>query len=143
MPRPLAGIPGGFAPPVPNQIITITAAAQDSPLRVSSAVRPDGARTLQDAYAPKLIPTSDAHTTSLIEELADILQGIPDKAPPGIPDFYGFDTAIVFEGQGWRWSNKIDKSCTGSGGGNFATDEQKAKFKRVIKIVKELEKKEA
>ena len=137
-----AGIAGGFAPPRPSEIVTITGLPSQNLLNITSAVRPKGTPTLQDAV-PKSISAQDAHTAALVSELRDILQSIPTEFPPGSEDIYGLDTSIAFGSDDFMWQNGGPQGCGGGESSVKPTDEQKAKFKRAVEIVKELQAKDA
>ncbi|KAJ7594122.1 hypothetical protein C8J56DRAFT_1012477 [Mycena floridula] len=133
------GITGGFAPPRPSEIHSITRTQGSDTVSVESAVRPDGTPQLQSA-GPRSFKSEDH--TSLIEELHDILKSIPTESPPGSEDIYGMDTSIFWGSEDLQWCNGGPQGC---GGGNSmvkATDEDKVKFKRAVEIVETLVKTE-
>ncbi|KAH9932007.1 uncharacterized protein BXZ73DRAFT_89963 [Epithele typhae] len=136
------GIAGGFAPPTPSAIVTITGIPAQNLLNITSAVRADGSPSLQDA-APKSISAQDAGTAALVTELRDILQSLPMEFPPGSQDIYGLDTSIAFGSDDFMWCNGGPQGCGGGVSDVQATDEQKAKFKRAVEIVKQLQTKDA
>ena len=136
------GITGGFAPPRPSAIVTITGLPTQNLLNITSAVRPDGTPSLQDAV-PKSISAQDEHTVTLVNELRSILQSIPTESPPGSEDIYGMDTSIAFGCDDFMWQNGGPQGCGQGESSVKPTDEQKAKFKRAVEIVKELQAKDA
>ncbi|KAM5539792.1 hypothetical protein V8D89_006605 [Ganoderma adspersum] len=136
------GITGGFAPPTPNEIITITGIPTQNLLNITSAVRPKGTPSLQDAL-PKSISASNEHTVELVSELRTILGSIPTESPPGSEDIYGLDTSIAFGTEGFEWINGGPQGCGHGESSVQATAEDKAKFKRAVAIVKELQAKDA
>ncbi|PIL29388.1 hypothetical protein GSI_09440 [Ganoderma sinense ZZ0214-1] len=136
------GIIGGFAPPTPNEIVTITGIPTQNLLNITSAVRPKGTRSLQDAL-PKSISASDEHTVALVTELRTILGSIPTESPPGSEDIYGLDTSIAFGMEGFEWINGGPQGCSHGKSWVQPTEEDKAKFKRAVAIVKELQAKNA
>ena len=132
----VAGITGGFAPPTPSAIFTITGTPTTN-LTVTSAIRPDGTPTLQDAL-PKTLSASDPATTALIDELHTILKEIPTESPPGSEDIYGLDTGIAFGSDDLMWMNGGPAGCGGGKSTVQASEEDKKKFKRAVDIVEKL-----
>jgi len=135
-----AGIRGGFAPPSPNFIHTITLPLNSDSLTIASAVRPDGTPSLQD-IAPKFVKVKD--TESLVDELYGILKELPTESPPGSEDIYGLDTSIAWGSDDLLWMNGAPDGCGGGTSSIQATEEQKAKFRRAVQIVTTLVEKEA
>ncbi|KAI0824478.1 hypothetical protein BC628DRAFT_1322187 [Trametes gibbosa] len=136
------GITGGFAPPTPNAIVTITGIPAQNLLNITSAVRPMGTPSLQDAL-PKSISAADAHTAQLVAELKSILGTIPTESPPGSQDIYGLDTSIAFGSDDLVWQNGGPQGCGQGVSEVQPTPDDKAKFKRAIEIVQELQAKDA
>ncbi|KAF7343131.1 hypothetical protein MVEN_01743500 [Mycena venus] len=134
------GIKGGFAPPTPNAVYTLTQVAGQSSLAITAAVRESGTPSLQEA-APKSLGDGDA--SALVDELYGILKTIPMEDPKGSEDIYGLDTSIMWGSEDLEWMNGGPQGC-GSGTSMVQpTDEDKAKFKRAVEIVEELVKKAA
>jgi hypothetical protein len=131
------GIVGGFAPPTPNAIYTITQPLNKTELLIRSATRTDGTPGLQDAV-PKSISSDDDHTASLVDELHRILMAIPTEEPQGSEDIYGLDTSIAWFSNDLEWINGGPQGCSGGVSTVQPTQEDKAKFKRAIDIVHEL-----
>ncbi|KAG6906391.1 hypothetical protein DXG01_014157 [Tephrocybe rancida] len=129
------GIVGGFAPPTPDAIHTITKASGNPSLIVASAIRPEGTRNLQDA-APKSLSAGDHDV--LIDELHKILKELPTEQPPGSEDIYGLNTSIAWGSDDLEWRNGGPAGC--GGGQSFVqpTQEQKEKFKRAVEIIQGL-----
>lgn len=136
------GITGGFAPPTPSQIVTITGIPTQNLLNITAAVRPKGTPTLQDAV-PKSISAQNDHTAALVTELRSILQDLPTEFPPGSEDIYGLDTSIAFGCDDFMWQNGGPQGCGGGTSSVHPTEEQKTKFKRAVEIVKEIQAKDA
>ena len=136
------GIAGGFAPPTPDAIHTFTLAKDAKQLQVTSAIRPDGSPSLQDAL-PKTLDAEHDETKALIQELHDILKDLPTEQPPGSEDIYGLDTSIAWGSDDLEWVNGGPQGC--GGGTSFVqpTAEQKLKFKRAVEIATELSAKAA
>ncbi|KZT42381.1 hypothetical protein SISSUDRAFT_980348 [Sistotremastrum suecicum HHB10207 ss-3] len=130
------GIAGGFAPPTPSAVHTITTSPeQGGLLTVENLVRADGTPELV-AGAPKKI--SAAPCSALIDELEGILKVLPKEYPPGSQDIYGEDTSIAWGSQDLEWWNGGPQGCGGGYSEVQASDEDKQKFKRAIAIVEEL-----
>ncbi|KDR74839.1 hypothetical protein GALMADRAFT_249744 [Galerina marginata CBS 339.88] len=132
-----SGITGGFAPPTPNAIHTITMPLNSESLTIASAIRPSGTPSLQD-IAPKFISVKKDDTSALVDELHGILKELPTEVPPGSEDIYGLDTSIAWGSDDLMWCNGGPQGCGGGTSSVQATAEQKAKFKRAVDIVNEL-----
>ena len=115
----------------------MTGTPQRADLQITSAVRIDGTPSLQDAV-PKSLSASDPKTVALVDELYGILKTLPVESPPGSEDIYGLDTSIAWGSEDLQWCNGGPSGC--GGGESFVkpTEEEKAKFKRAVEIVKEL-----
>ena len=122
--------------------MTITGIPTQNLLNITSAVRPKGTPSLQDAV-PKSISASNEHTVELLSELRTILSSIPTESPPGSEDIYGLDTSIAFGSEDLVWMNGGPQGCGHGESSVKATEEDKVKFKRAIAIVKELQTKDA
>ncbi|KAJ6587862.1 hypothetical protein B0H19DRAFT_1225911 [Mycena capillaripes] len=133
------GITGGFAPPTPNAVYTVTQSPTEAKLAITAAVRPSGTPSLQDA-GPKSL-SSDDTTKALVDELHGILKAIPMEDPKGSEDIYGMDTSIAWGSDDLEWYNGGPQGCGGGNSTVKATEEDKAKFKRAVEIVDELVKK--
>lgn len=135
----LIGITGGFAPPTPSAIHTLTKSAPQTHLLIASAVRPDGTPVLQSA-APKALSftDTDADSQKLVDELHDILKTLPTEQPPGSEDIYGLDTSIAWGSDDLMWMNGGPQGCGGGTSSVQASNEEKAKFRRAVDIVNEL-----
>ncbi|KAG7451626.1 uncharacterized protein BT62DRAFT_927357 [Guyanagaster necrorhizus] len=130
------GITGGFAPPTPSAIFTLTRPLNHDQLNITSAIREIGTPSLADA-APKSIQHDD-ETDALVDELHGILKEIPRESPPGSEDIYGMDLSIAWGSQDLMWQNGGPSGCSGGKSSVQATDEDKAKFKRAVEIVEKL-----
>jgi len=130
------GITGGFAPPTPNLIHTFTQPLNSDTFTIATAIRPTGTPELQD-FGNKFISKTD-ETSKLVEELHGILKELPTEVPPGSQDIYGLDTSIAWGSDDLEWMNGGPQGCGGGVSEVQATEEQKAKFKRAVEIVKEL-----
>ncbi|KAF5377861.1 hypothetical protein D9615_006742 [Tricholomella constricta] len=131
------GIVGGFAPPTPDAIYTVTKAASHPSLLIAAALRPSGTRTLQEA-APKSLAADNSAASTLVEELYQILKDLPTELPPGSEDIYGLDTSIAWGSEDLQWSNGGPRGCGGGKSEVQPTEEQKGKFRRAVEIVHEL-----
>ncbi|EIN14219.1 hypothetical protein PUNSTDRAFT_59646, partial [Punctularia strigosozonata HHB-11173 SS5] len=136
-----SGITGGFAPPTPNHIFTVTRPENKESLNITAAVRPKGTPGLQSAV-PKSLGLSDvvgdSKAEALVEELHDILKNLPTEQPPGSEDIYGFDTSIAWGSEDLMWCNGSPQGCGGGQSEVQVTEEQKASFRRAVDIVNEL-----
>ncbi|KAG8695043.1 hypothetical protein FRC08_008073 [Ceratobasidium sp. 394] len=131
------GITGGFAPPTPNAIHSLSRSSDDpNKLFIQSMVRPQGTAELVSSFAPKDLPVDDH--SHLVDELHSILKEIPTEQPPGSEDIYGLDTSIMWGSEDLEWANGGPQGCGGGTSDVQATEEQKAKFKRAVEIVNEL-----
>ncbi|KAG9079635.1 hypothetical protein FRC06_007610 [Ceratobasidium sp. 370] len=135
------GISGGFAPPTPNAIHSLSRSSNDpSKLFIQSMVRPEGTPHL-NAAANKHISVDDH--SHLITELHSILKELPTEVPPGSEDIYGMDTSIMWGSEDLEWVNGGLQGCGDGYSSVQPTPEQKAKFKRAVDIVTELTQKNA
>jgi len=130
-----AGITGGFAPPTPDAIYTITQPKGNPSLKINAAERPHGTPSLQ-SFADKDL-TADEHT-HLIDELHSILKTLPTESPPGSEDIYGLNIGIAWGSDDLEWCNGSPQGCSGGFSDVKATDEEKAKFQRAVDIIEEL-----
>ncbi|KAJ3921623.1 hypothetical protein F5877DRAFT_35679 [Lentinula edodes] len=139
------GITGGFAPPTPSFIATITRPVDSDTLNITSASRPDGTPDLQ-SFAPKTLALGTVEVTALgsvsveglVDELHGILKELPTEEPRGSEDIYGLDTSIFWGSEDLQWMNGGMGGVTGQPGTVQATPEQKAQFKRAVEIVEAL-----
>ncbi|KAI0699666.1 hypothetical protein BC835DRAFT_1267404 [Cytidiella melzeri] len=131
------GITGGFAPPTPSAILTVTGTPNKSDLHITAAHRADGTPTLQDAL-PKSLSKSQSGVDESIGELYTILRSLPTEEPAGSEDIYGLDTSIAFGSDDFMWQNGGPQGCGGGQSTVKASPEQKAKFKRAVEIVNQL-----
>ncbi|KAF7300790.1 hypothetical protein MKEN_01304500 [Mycena kentingensis (nom. inval.)] len=130
------GITGGFAPPTPSALFTVTQTPGAPSLAITSATREDGTPSLQEALPKSL--TSDDATAELVDELYLILKSIPTEQPPGSEDIYGMDTSIWWFSEGFEWCNGGPAGCGGGTSTVQATGDDKAKFRRAVEIVTQL-----
>ncbi|KAL5529776.1 hypothetical protein ACEPAG_5763 [Sanghuangporus baumii] len=133
------GITGGFVPPSPSAIHTLSKASEQAHILVASAVRVDGGRSLSDAD-PKTLDVSDSSSSemTLVDELHSILKIIPIESPPGSEDIYGLDTSIAWQSNDIIWMNGGPSGCVRGISRVQPSEEEKAKFKRAVEIVTEL-----
>lgn len=127
------GIAGGFAPPLPSAIYTVTATPQTHELQINAAVRPDGTPVLQNPVSKSLSAT-DSSTTQLVDELQTILKAIPS----GHGDLYRMDTSLLFKSSTLVWTNGHGHNDRRGDEGVRATGEEKVKFQHAIDIVNTL-----
>lgn len=131
------GITGGFAPPTPSAIYTVTKSSPQNQLYVSSAIRADGTAHLQDAIARPLVYHA-GDTAKLLDEVYDILKTLPMEKPIGSEDIYGLDASIAWGSDDLMWINGGPQGCGGGTSTVQPTEEQKAKFKRAVDILQVL-----
>ncbi|KAF7364370.1 hypothetical protein MSAN_01097500 [Mycena sanguinolenta] len=130
------GIAGGFAPPTPSAVYTLTqSSAQPNTIAVTLAKREDGTPELSSAL-PKSLPA--ASSEALVEELHAILKTLPLEEPRGSEDIYGLDTSIAWGSEDLEWCNGGPEGCSGGKSMKQASAEEKEKFKRAVEIVQEL-----
>ncbi|KAJ6496345.1 hypothetical protein C8R45DRAFT_157621 [Mycena sanguinolenta] len=140
------GITGGFAPPTPSAIYTLTQSpAQPNTIAVTLATRQDGQPLdAMSEAAPKFLPSSSdsnylgAEVSALVEELHAILKTLPLEDPRGSEDIYGMDTSIMWGSEDLEWCNGGPAGCSGGKSMVQASKEEKDKFKRAVEIVGEL-----
>jgi len=134
------GITGGFAPPTPKEMHSLTRSSEDPGfITVESYVRAPGEPGLQPtSYKPKKHKHSDKEKE--VAELVEILKSLPVESPPGSEDIYGMDTSIFFASDEFQWTNGGPAGCGGGESSVRPTAEQKRKFTRAVEIVKDLTK---
>lgn len=66
------------------------------------------------------------------------MKELPTEQPPGSEDIYGLNTGIVWGSSNLEWANGGPQGCGGGKSTVQVTEEQKAKFKRAVEIVKQL-----
>ncbi|RXW19708.1 hypothetical protein EST38_g6144 [Candolleomyces aberdarensis] len=132
------GIVGGFAPPIPDAIYSLSKSSDQPHLNVTAAVRPEGKPQVEEA-APKQL-NHDDEIAKLVGELETILKDLPTEQPPGSEDIYGLNTGIVFGSETLQWVNGGPEGCGGGPGSSTVqpTPEQKEQFKRAVEIVEEI-----
>jgi len=130
------GITGGFAPPTPSAVHSLTRSSNNpGVILVSSLSRADGTPDLAP-HPPKEL-NADAQS-GLIDELHDILKSIPVEKPPGSQDIYGLDTSIAFLSADLEWYNGGPEGCGEGPSFVQAAPADKEKFKRAVAIIEEL-----
>jgi len=130
--RVVHGIVGGFAPPAPAAVKSVTYSAETKNLQIQ-VTSPSSPSSDLTALAVK----KDESVDTLVEELQSILKTLPTEDPPGSEDIYGFDTSIMWGSDSFVWNNAGAQGCGGSSQVQ-ATKEQKAKFKRALEIADNL-----
>ena len=128
---------GGFAPPTPTAIHTISASRQVPQVFLVQAVtNPSDMAAL--SAPPKELNVKDDHT-KLVAELHGILKTLPTEHPAGSEDIYGLDTSIAWFSDDLMWINGGPQGCGGGKSeGPAPSEEQKQKFKRAVEIVTHL-----
>lgn len=80
----------------------------------------------------------DHGNKALVDELHGILKTLPTEKPPGSQDIYGLDTSISWGSADLEWQNGGPGGCSHGTSQVQPTEEEKAKFRRAVDIVKEL-----
>ncbi|KAF4454456.1 hypothetical protein F53441_3083 [Fusarium austroafricanum] len=124
------GITGGFAPPTPSLIITVSA-DDGVEMQISKSKPSDGA-----PEESKTVARADHE--ALVDELYDILRDLPTEDPPGSEDIYKLDTSISWGSDALEWQNGAPQGCDGGESEILPTEEDIQKFKRAIDIVQEI-----
>lgn len=129
MPNRLSsGIVGGFAPPAPTAVKTVSYTAQTNILQISSS----------SDLAPIIVKKDDfVGVDALVEELQSILKTIPTEVPKGSEDIYGLDVSVMWGSDDFVWENAGAQGCGGFSTVK-ATDEDKEKFKKALGIAEKL-----
>ncbi|KAH6954199.1 hypothetical protein DER45DRAFT_570011 [Fusarium avenaceum] len=128
------GITGGFAPPTPSAIYTISK-GPDSEVTITSSVREDGQPMLGNP-TEKTIPSTQIN--ELVNELEAIFQEIPVESPPGSEDIYGLNIGLTWGTNDIEWMNGGPEGCGGGTSYVIPTPEQKQSFERAIEIIEEI-----
>ncbi|KAF9646441.1 hypothetical protein BDM02DRAFT_3022767 [Thelephora ganbajun] len=118
------GITGGFAPPDPTAVKSVSYTAETNTLQITSSSSSN--------LAPISVNKDDS-VDALVEELQSILKTLPTEKPQGSEDIYGLDTSIMWGSDEFEWQNGGSQGCGGSSTVQ-ATNEQKAKFRRALEI---------
>ena len=121
-----SGITGGFAPPEPEAVKSVTYAPGTKTLQITSSSSNPTQKSAE----------KDSSVDVLVEELESILRTIPTGGPEG-GDIYGLNTSIMWGSDNLEWYNGFSQGC---GGFNSVqpTDGEKAKFKRALEIANTL-----
>ncbi|OCB87868.1 hypothetical protein A7U60_g5002 [Sanghuangporus baumii] len=137
--RMQCGITGGFVPPSPSAVHTLSKASEQTHVLVASAVRVDGGKSLSDAD-PKTLDVSGTSSTelALVDELHSILTSIPTESPPGSEDIYGLDTSIAWQSNDIIWVNGSPSGCVRGKSTVQPSEDEKAKFRRAVEVITEL-----
>ncbi|KAH7336436.1 hypothetical protein BKA65DRAFT_506440 [Rhexocercosporidium sp. MPI-PUGE-AT-0058] len=132
------GITGGFAPPSPSAIHTITRDPSSPQLTINSLHRTPGSPDHQLTPQPtKNLPVKDYNTQ--IEQIYSILKELPTEEPVGSEDIYGLDTGVSWSsGDGWKWSNGGPEGCGSEMSDVQVGKEEKVKFGEVVRLVIEI-----
>jgi len=120
-------VTGGFAPPDPTAIKSVSCTPETNFLQITSS-----SSNLAQTSVPK-----DASVDALVKELQSILKTIPTEDPVGSEDIYGLGISIMWGSDDLEWRNFGPQGCGGLSTVQ-ATDEHKAKFKRAVDIAEEL-----
>ncbi|KIK79128.1 hypothetical protein PAXRUDRAFT_834255 [Paxillus rubicundulus Ve08.2h10] len=125
------GITGGFAPPTPSALYTLTRTPENATVTVVSQIRPPGTPSLQDPVTTTFLVEENATT---LKALHHILSSIPPQYP-GAQDLYGFDTSIVYRtGEAVAQGVHIYGSAAGYGV-TPPTEKEKGEFQQAVDII--------
>ncbi|KAH7409181.1 hypothetical protein BKA64DRAFT_389473 [Cadophora sp. MPI-SDFR-AT-0126] len=129
------GITGGFAPPSPSAIHTITRSPSSPTMSITSQQRLPGSHDLQP-LPTKTIPVQNY--VEQIDQIYNVLKELPVDDPPGSEDIYGLDTGVTWSGNGLQWSNGGPEGC-GSDFSNVQVGrEETERFQEVVKLILEI-----
>ncbi|PVH88660.1 hypothetical protein DL98DRAFT_648019 [Cadophora sp. DSE1049] len=129
------GITGGFAPPTPSAIHTISRSSTSPTMDISSQQQAPGSHDLQP-LPTKTLPIQN-HSEQ-IDQIHQILKDLPVEDPPGSEDIYGMDTGVAWKGDGLEWSNGGAEGC-GSDFSNVQVGKgEKERFGEVVRMVLEI-----
>ncbi|KAJ3179052.1 hypothetical protein HDU85_005007 [Gaertneriomyces sp. JEL0708] len=131
------GITGGFAPPTPNQVITVHRSDGANEMEISHHKRESGTPHLQ-SLGTKSAPVNEGHKAALIAELESLLKDLPQEDPRGSEDIYGLDTGIFWQSADFQWANAAPEGCDRGHSEVQPSEEQVAKFRRAVDIVQQL-----
>ncbi|KAE8374700.1 hypothetical protein BDV26DRAFT_269490 [Aspergillus bertholletiae] len=131
------GIVGGFVPPSPSAILTLTKSAGGSDIAIDEIIRPNGRADLQQQHK-KTLDSSNGQVQGLVTELYDILQDLPLESPTGSDDIYRLDTSIAWHSDDLEWRNGGPQGCVQRESDVQPSDQERRKFTRAVEIVKEL-----
>jgi hypothetical protein len=135
MPDSFTGIVGGFVPPNPSAVHSLTLEGppgMGSPRILLLSQFPSNPMA---ELIPKNIAISD-DTTTLIKELEGILRKLPSEEVPSA-DIYERNIGIFWQGpDGFLWANSAPEGCSQSVGGTTVTvtKENKDAFNRAVEI---------
>lgn len=136
------GITGGFAPPNPTSVQTLTSSLSDGApsILLQQHKRAPSERKLPDdpTHTATLPSSATSEVDGLIAELEGILQKLPTEDPPGSDDIYGSDIGLMYGSDKITWANGGQQGCGGGTSNVQATDEQKDSFRRAVAIVEKL-----
>jgi len=132
------GIIGGFVPPNPSAVHSLTLESTYTPHILLLSQFPSNPAAQQAELKPKNIPISD-DTTSLIKELEGILLELPTEEVPSA-DIYGRNIGIFWQGSdGFMWANSAPEGCGESDSGTVVvTKDNKDAFNRAVEITETL-----
>ncbi|KAM5347945.1 hypothetical protein ACJ41O_007769 [Fusarium nematophilum] len=128
------GIVGGFAPPTPQVVITVTKQSDSDSISITVGKPTAAGPELQESQ--KTLQTADRE--ALIDELYGLLKDLPVPDPPGSEDIYGLDTGITWGSDALEWENTGPEGCDTQTSVVQAGAGEKQKFKRAVEIVYEI-----
>lgn len=102
---------------------------------VFSQQKPAGSHDLQQLPTKTL--SVQAHSEQ-IDQIYNILKGLPVEEPPGSEDIYGLDTGVTWKGAGLEWSNGGPEGCGSDFSNVQVGKEEKDSFQKVVKLILEI-----
>ncbi|KAK0109840.1 hypothetical protein ONS95_002511 [Cadophora gregata] len=129
------GITGGFAPPSPSAIHTISRSSSSPTMDINSQQRAEGSHDLRP-QPTKTLPVQ-THSENL-DYIYNTLKELPVEDPPGSEDIYGLDTGVNWNGEGLKWSNGGPEGCGSDFSNVQAGKGEKEKFGEVVKLILEI-----
>ncbi|KIJ16276.1 hypothetical protein PAXINDRAFT_155013 [Paxillus involutus ATCC 200175] len=125
------GITGGFAPPTPSALYTLTRAPESATVTVVSQKRPPGTPSLQDPVITTFVVEEQA---TELNALHLILSSIPPQYP-GAQDLYGFDTSIIYR-TGEAAVEGVHTYGSAAGHGVAPpTEKEKGEFQQAVNLI--------
>jgi len=104
-------------------------------MNVASQQKPPGSHDLQPLPTKTL--SVHAHNEQ-IDQIYNILKGLPVEEPPGSEDIYGLDTGVTWMGDRLEWSNGGPEGCGSDFSDVQVGKEEKDRFQKVVKLILEI-----
>ncbi|KAK5992166.1 hypothetical protein PT974_05566 [Cladobotryum mycophilum] len=125
------GILGGFIPPRPTAIYTVTRDNAASSIEVT-------VQTAENSMEPasKEFPVKDYEAR--INRILGILKQLPTENPPQSEDIFGLNIGISWMSDDFQWVNSAPQGCIPGISDKPATDEEKVLFEEAVDIVTDI-----